>query len=77
MLQSLAISQVYKSHVFYLLVSRLTPISLNKNYTYLENDCNIVDASIIIVFQLLAVEVVELSTVASLALESLQPAINT
>ena len=30
MLQNLPISQVYKSHVFHLLVSRLTPISLNE-----------------------------------------------
>ena len=33
MLQNLPISQVYKSHIFHLLVSRLTPISLNEMYT--------------------------------------------
>ena len=32
MLQNVPISQDYKSHVFHLLVSRLTPISLNEKY---------------------------------------------
>ena len=36
MLQNLPISQVYKSHVFHLLVSRLLPISLNEKGIHLD-----------------------------------------